>query len=340
MNLTATETRAAQGIGNGLLDNLNELNQSRDITNLAKRYLQQIKIGLAGNLAQYSLPLNNGQTILGREIDYNGQPTGYALDPADTINYVSKHDNHTLWDNHQLRLPTQTSTEDRVRYHVQSLAYTLLAQGIPFFQMGSELLRSKSFLHDSYDYGHWFNKVDYSGQHNNYQIGLPPKEKDGDKWQLIQQLWQQNQQRDRVLPHHITWANESVNELIKIRQSSRLFRLTTAEQIIQQVHFLATDPVIGMQIQDNNNQPVDPNFEEIIVLFNATTKSQQISLTNATQYQLHPVQRTSVDERLKTIKFYPNKIQLPALATAVLVKERRTNKKLRYNKKLGTQYKP
>ena len=73
-----------------------------------------------------------------------------------------------------------------------SLSYVLFAQGIPFIHIGSELLRSKSFLRDSYDYGDWFNKVDFSMQSNNYDVGLPPAAKDQANWPLIKEVLKNN----------------------------------------------------------------------------------------------------------------------------------------------------
>ena len=159
------------------------------------------------------------------------------LDPADTINYVSKHDNQTLWDNSQYRLPFDVSTDDRVRMHLQSLAFTLFAQGIPFIHMGSEFMRSKSFLRDSYDYSDWFNRVDFSKQNNYYNVGLPPAAKDQANWPLIQEVLKGHQGRDHVEAKHIQFSSKVFEEMLVLRTSSPLFRLTTSEQIIDKVTF-------------------------------------------------------------------------------------------------------
>ena len=39
-----------------------------------------------------------GTTVRGSEVDYNGQPAGYAAEPGETITYVDAHDNETLFD--------------------------------------------------------------------------------------------------------------------------------------------------------------------------------------------------------------------------------------------------
>ena len=45
-----------------------------------------------------------------------------------------------------------------------------LAQGIPFFQMGQDILRSKSLDRNSYDSGDWFNRVDWTYAGNNFAV--------------------------------------------------------------------------------------------------------------------------------------------------------------------------
>src|SRR3989304_4416280 len=46
-----------------------------------------IRIGLAGNLADYAFVDRFGNLVTGREIDYNGQEAGYKADPQEGLNY-------------------------------------------------------------------------------------------------------------------------------------------------------------------------------------------------------------------------------------------------------------
>ena len=65
-----------------------------------------IRVGLAGNLADYPFVDRFGNTVRGqRQVDYNGQPAGYTADPQEIINYVEAHDNETLFDAIQLKAP-------------------------------------------------------------------------------------------------------------------------------------------------------------------------------------------------------------------------------------------
>ena len=329
MGASGDDIRKNQGIGNGLLVLPNELNQDpqRQQQNKASYDLlmDQLRIGLAGNLANFPLTNDQGEEVLGKDIPYGDQPSGYALDPADTINYVSKHDNQTLWDNHQYRINYAVSTDDRVRMHNLSLSYTLLAQGIPFLHMGSELLRSKSFLRDSYDYADWFNRVDFGKLSNNYNVGLPPAEKDLENWPLIKKLLKENQGRDQVSPENIQFSSRYLEEMIALRMSSPLFRLTNSQDIIDKVSFLNAGKnqqqgLLVMNIDDSKGQnKVDVNLQQLIVIFNNSPEIKQFNYNNASRFQLHPIQLAGNDKVVKTSKVLTTGFEVPPLTVAVFV---------------------
>ncbi len=321
-------TRDSQGVGNGLLtlpnDKANEAQALEDYT----LRMDQLRIGLAGNLARFPLKQVNGTKILGKDIPYGDQPTGYALDPADTINYVSKHDNQTLWDNSQYRMAFNISTDDRVRMHLQSLSFTLFAQGIPFLHMGSEFMRSKSFLRDSYDYGDWFNRVDFSKQDNFYNVGLPPAEKDQANWPLIKQVLAGHQGRDQVNAEYIQFSSSVFKEMLAIRMNSPLFRLTSEQSIIDKVSFLNTNNeqlgLLVMKIDDTQGTPVDENIDSLMVIFNSSAETQLFKYgidPHSTQgYQLHPIQKNGIDEVVKQVKVTVEGFTIPPLSSVVFVK--------------------
>ena len=136
----------------------------------------QIKVGLAGNLRDYTFVNRDGQTVKGSQVDYNGQPAGYAAEPDETITYVDAHDNETLFDVLQYKLPQATDMADRVRMNTLALATTALAQSPSFWHAGTDLLRSKSLDRNSYNSGDWFNRVDWSARESTWGSGLPPRE--------------------------------------------------------------------------------------------------------------------------------------------------------------------
>jgi pullulanase-type alpha-1,6-glucosidase len=323
---SGNNTRQTQGIGNGLLTQPNELQNNAETKAQYLINMDQIRIGLAANLAQF--PLDN--KTLGKDIPYGNQPTGYALDPADTISYVSKHDNQTLWDNSQYRLPFNTSTKDRVRYHNLSLAYVLLGQGIPFIHMGSEFLRSKSFLRDSYDYGDWFNAIDYKGNSNNYHVGLPPADKDANNWPLIKRVLRGHQGKDKPNPADILLARDVFKDMLAIRTSSPLFSLTTADAIVAKVSFLNRPQtvedanhqqgLIVMHLDDQKGIAVDPKLASIMVLFNSSDQPRLFSHPDAEKFSLHQQIIDGSDEISKTAKTTATGFYVPAITAAVFVK--------------------
>ena len=50
-----------------------------------------IRVGLTGNLRDYSFTDSTGAVITGGQLDYQGQPTGYTATPIEAVNYVSVH---------------------------------------------------------------------------------------------------------------------------------------------------------------------------------------------------------------------------------------------------------
>jgi len=328
MSVSGHDIRRNQGLGNGLMTKPNELNLAN--SDQAPEYyllMDQARIGLAGNLKHYPLIDRHGKNVTGEQIPYGDQIAGYALDPADTINYISKHDNQTLWDNNQYRNAYDLTTAQRVRLHNQSLSFALLAQGIPFIHMGSELLRSKSFLRDSYDYSDWFNRVDFSKQSNFYNIGLPPAEKDQENWPLIRSLLVKNQGRDHVDQSHINFASEVFAEFMAIRHQSKVFNLATSDEIINQVSFLNTGKnqqlgIIAMRVTQSY-QAKDDEFSEFVVIFNLSPEKQDFASELANEFTLHPVQASGIDNVTKESKATSQGFSIPAFTTAVFVKPKR-----------------
>ena len=84
-----------------------------------------------------------GAVGLGDKLEacFRGMPQ-WCSDPAQTVNYVSCHDNNTLWDRIALAAPKR-GFADLVRMNRLAAAFYLTAQGIPFMQAGEEMLRSK-----------------------------------------------------------------------------------------------------------------------------------------------------------------------------------------------------
>jgi pullulanase-type alpha-1,6-glucosidase len=285
-----------------------------------------VRVGMAGNLANYEFVDRNGKVVTGAQVDYNGSPAGYTLDPQEEITYVSKHDNQTLFDVNVYAAPQATSMIDRVRMQQIGLSTVLLGQGVPFIHAGSELLRSKSLDRDSYNSGDWFNKLDFTYKHNNFGVGLPPAWSNQSNWPIMQPfLADPTLQASQMF---ITRSRDMFLELLEIRYSSKLFRLETAEDVQERLVFHNTGPdqlpgLIVMSLSDTVGADLDPVHENIVVLINAN-KEQQVFSAEAfkgKKMMLHAVQRNSIDPVVKTAKFNPatGSFTIPARTTAVFV---------------------
>ena len=101
-----------------------------------------------------------------------------------------------------------------------------------------------------------------------------------------------------------------MQEILKIRKSSKLFRLETAADIRDRVQFHNTgsnqkDALIVMSISDAVGADLDPNYEYIAVLFNADKKRQNFTMPELKDIpmSLHPVQVDSQDPVVKRASF-------------------------------------
>lgn len=73
---------------------------------------------------------------------------GWAVENAMVINYMSAHDNNTLWD--KLAISNASDTVDaRLAMNRLGIGIVMIAQGTPFWQAGEEMLRSKPDASDA-----------------------------------------------------------------------------------------------------------------------------------------------------------------------------------------------
>src|SRR3546814_14742144 len=98
-----------------------------------------VRAGLAVALSDYVITDATGATIPLSQLDYKGQPAGYAAQPGEVVNYVENHDNQTLFDVNAFKLPVDTSREDRARVQVLAFALNAFSQGIAYFHSGGDL---------------------------------------------------------------------------------------------------------------------------------------------------------------------------------------------------------
>ncbi len=280
-------------------------------------YHDQIKVGLAGNLRDYRFVDRTGATVTGSQVDYNGQPAGYAADPSETITYVDAHDNETLFDVLQYKLPQATTMAARVRMNTVALSTTALAQSPSFWHAGADLLRSKSLDRNSYNSGDWFNRIDWTREESTWGSGLPPSEDNASKWPFMRPLLADPALEPRAAD--IRAAGDRAAELLRIRFSSPLFRLGSAREIQRRVSFPTGGPdqtpgVIVMAIEGR---------ESIVVVFNASPlpTTQTVPALARRHYALHKVQARGGDPVVKASAYRASTgaFTVPGRTTAVFV---------------------
>jgi pullulanase len=164
------------------------------------------------------------------QVNYSKAP--YAAGPYNTITYAECHDNLVLWD--KLAISANDATEaQRKEMHKLSLAIVLTSQGISFLHAGTEFLRSKKGIDNSFNAGDSINAIDW---------GLKAKNKD---------------------------VFQYVKALIKLRKEHPAFRMKTTEQIAANLKFINDTPesVVAYTI---NGAAVKDKWEKIFVIFNGS----------------------------------------------------------------------
>jgi len=91
----------------------------------------------------------------------SGIGQGWSVADAMVVNYMSAHDNNTLWDKLLLSNP-DASDDQRNRMNNLGAAIVLISKGTPFWQAGEEMLRTKGGDENSYKSSDEVNNIDWS----------------------------------------------------------------------------------------------------------------------------------------------------------------------------------
>jgi pullulanase len=171
---------------------------------------------------------------------------------------------------------------------------------------------------------------------NNWNVGLPLAQDNGWRWYASENLQGPSiaelaaSANTLVYPADIQFAHQVFKEFLSIRRDSKLFRLTTEQDIIDRVGFHnlgsnQTHGVIVMSIDDGLGLPdLDPNNDAIVVMINATDTEQSHTVPTATGFVLHPTLVNSVDPNMANVQFTEGSNEgtftVPARTMAVFVK--------------------
>lgn len=170
---------------------------------------------------------------------------------APTINYVEAHDNYTIWDQIITNEGQQTDgyrpadmkepymQDWRVKKAVLANSMVLMARGVPFFQGGSEFLRTKNGDHNSYQSDDGVNDIE----------------------------WADKVQYQDVFTYF--------QGLIRLRKDHPALRRTTPGDANSVTNLMYRDDLILQQLRDNQ----DDTWKNVLIIYNGSTDANGTEIT-------------------------------------------------------------
>ena len=171
------------------------------------------------------------------QVDYDAYGSKpWAKESGQSINYVSCHDNYTLWDKLSVSCP-EASEEKKKAMNRLCAAIVFTSQGVPFIQAGEEFLRSKPLP----------EKKGFA--ENSYNM---PDEVNSIKWDNIHEY-----------PDMIAYYKG----LMELRKAHPVFRMQSEAEMTQNLCFLSDTPenVVAYLLKGKG---ADDTPENILVIFN------------------------------------------------------------------------
>ena len=252
-----------------------------------------IKGGMAGSIRSYVLATSADAALPLEQISVGGNPLGFAAAPSESVTYVENHDNQTLFDNDAYKLPLTTTQDDRARVQMLGAAVVAFGQGVAYWHAGVDTLRSKSLDKNTYDSGDWFNKLDWGYADNNFGVGLPPQGVNGADWAVQAPLL--SNALIKPTATQIAWARDQFRDLLRIRKSTSLLHLRSADDIKARLKFWNTGstqvPTVIVGDLDGSGGYDGANFQEVTYFINVDKVAHPIAIPAlaARAFVLHPV---------------------------------------------------
>ena len=196
------------------------------------------KAGMEESVKFGIVAASNHPQVNFKKVNYSTK--AYAAAPGNVITYCECHDNNTLWDKLSLSCKGAT-TEDLIKMQKLALTIVLTSQGIPFLHAGTEFLRNKKGVENSYNAGDSINHIDWSMKEKNKEV------------------------------------NAYVKSLIKIRKEHPAFRMTTNLLIKKNIIF-DESAAAGTISYTINGTGVKDSWKKILVAFNGSNVNKEIIL--------------------------------------------------------------
>ena len=182
--------------------------------------------------------------------------------PWHCVNYAASHDNLTLYDK-LVATGSAASELDAVRRTNLAGVLVLLSQGIPFTLSGTEFLRTKQGMHNSYNMPDAINQID----------------------------WNRKTRFRASFDYHAG--------LIRLRKAHPAFRMISPEEIRMNLQFLNTpEHIVAWLLRNHAN---GDTWQEILGACNTGSDSETIRLNTAADWHVVVDDRTAGTETLATI---------------------------------------
>jgi pullulanase len=174
------------------------------------------------------------------KVNYSKSP--YAKEPGQVVSYCECHDNHVLWD--KLMISNAADEfETRKQMHLLSLSIVLTSQGVTFLHAGTEILRTKRGVENSFNAGDSINAIN----------------------------WNDKAQYKDVY--------EYVKGLIKMRKEHPAFRMHTQAQIAGLIRFDEQTPK-GVIAYEIDGAAVGDSWKKIRVMYNGSAEVKELNTGN------------------------------------------------------------
>jgi pullulanase len=215
-------TAFSDDIRDGLKGSVFE-DESTGFVSGAEDMQESVKMGIVGSIRH-------------PQVDYkavNYSDTAWAVEPWQSISYVSCHDNHTIYD--KLRVSRRDATEQAIiQMDKLANAIVMTSQGTAFMHAGAEMLRTKSEAHNSYNLPDSINQIDWNWKVSNAKVV------------------------------------DYYKNLILLRKQHPAFRMTSADEVREKLSFKRVENgLISYQISDFAN---GDTWKNIYVIYNAKTR--------------------------------------------------------------------
>jgi pullulanase len=223
------------------------------------------------------------------QVDYskvNYSKERWAAEPFQCINYAECHDNHALWDRF-LNSNATDSEETRIKMHQLAQTIVLTSQGVAFLHAGTEFLRTKKGVENSFNSPDSINEIDWSRKL---------------KYQKV---------------------NEYFRQIIALRRNHPAFRMGTAALIQQNLTFVDAKAFDGSAWYKSektimytlNGAAVGDSFKRILVIYNGNTEGGRFQIP-AGNWKIVLDGQQIVDEKAR--KMVTTEAIVPAISAMVL----------------------